>query len=558
MIRHSLLLLAALSLVPSLHAAPSPHPNVLIIFTDDLDFDEVGAYNPLAYPTATAQKASSQSEKSKTAAPPLTPNIDRLISESMDFTQMRMASTVCTPSRYALLTGQFCSRSLSLQKKFPTDGPACVEFNTDILPGQWDLPRALHDAGYTTGIVGKWHLTDTQRSDLVVSPPICDYTGKQNGPQDPSLPENAQRIRSAYGRAVKYLHDEMGWDYVSSIYMTNASQLGLPKPLWEHESNMEWFTAGVLKFLDQQKDTAKPFFLYFAPNIPHGGGGDKFAKVDSRATPEGLVDWHLGVQPTRQDVLRRVKEAGASNPWATWLDDGVGAILKKLADLGLAENTIVIFSSDQQSRGKWTCYEGAHVPFTVRWPAHVKAGSRCNASLSSVDVAPTLLELCDAPLPPAEQTIVDGLSFAPCLTGGTVPERPVLIEMGFGRAVVSNGWKYVAIRFPEDIAAELEQTGSKFSSLISPLRSGISRGGREAKSFPNFSDIDQLYNLKSDPLERHNLANDPESAPKLKEMKLLLTHALAPLPHVFGEFKTTSQKGSPAPIPPAPAVEQNP
>ncbi len=536
-----LCLVAVMPVLRSEVGAPAPaKPNVLIIFTDDLDFDEVGAYNPLAYPSSTADLAASgRARKPRSSVPPLTPNINRLIGESMDFTQMRMVTTVCTPSRYSLLTGQFCSRSRSLQEKWPVSGPACVEFNTDILPGQWDLPRALHDAGYTTGIVGKWHLTETRNSDLVVSPPISDYTGKPNGPQDPALPENADRVRAAYGRAVKYLHDEIGWDYASSIYMTNASQLGLPKPLWEHESNMEWFTAGALKFLDQQKGGTKPFFLYFAPNIPHGGGGDRFARADPRATPEGLVDWHLGVQPWREDVLRRVQEAGADNPWATWLDDGIGAILKKLDDLGLAENTIVIFSSDQQSRGKWTCYEGARVPFTVRWPGHVREGSRCDVPLAGIDVAPTLLELCGAPLPPATQAIVDGLSFAPCLTGGTVAARPVLIEMGFGRAVVSDGWKYIAIRFPEEMAEALRQKGGKFSSLVKPLREG-KKSGEEASTdrFPNFADPDQLYDLKADMLEQHNLANDPEHAGKLAEMKKLLADALAPLPHVFGEFKT--------------------
>lgn len=357
-------------------------PNVLVIFTDDLDFDEVGFFDPLVYPTNTAWREKFSKKKGNADGParrPLTPNINRLMSESMNFTQMRMVTTVCTPSRYALLTGQHCSRSLSLQEKHPTSGPACVEFNTDILPGQWSLARGMKDAGYMTGIVGKWHLSDAKKHDLIVNPPICDYTGKENGPQDPALPENAKRVRAAYERAVKHLSDDIGWDYVSSIYMNNANALGLPKPLWKHESNMEWFTAGALKFLEQQKGSDKPFFLYFAPNIPHGGGGARFAEVDPRATPEGLVDWHLGVQPSRQDVLRRVKEAGGArgSEWATWLDDGIGVVLKTIEDVGLANNTIVIFSSDQQSRGKWTCYEGARVPFTVRWPGRVKAGAQC-------------------------------------------------------------------------------------------------------------------------------------------------------------------------------------
>lgn len=527
-------------------SAADRKPNVLFIFMDDLDFDEVGVYDPQAYPTHTSEQAATgkTDRGNRPSVRPLTPNLDRLVKESMDFTQMRMVTTVCTPSRYALLTGQHCSRSRSLQEKFPTSGPACVEFNTEILPGQWSLARALHDAGYFTGIVGKWHLSGLNQKATdsfpgFVRPPICDYTGKLNGSQDPADPENARRVREAYDSGINHLTRELGFDFASSIYMANANLIGLPKPLWEQENNMEWFTAGALKFLERQKGSDKPFFLYFAPNIPHGGGAEKFAKADPRATPEGLVDWHLGVQPSREDVLRRTRAAGIKDAWATWLDDGIGVILKKLEDLGLAKDTIVILSSDQQSRGKWTCYEGARVPFAVRWPGKVKEASHCDVSLASVDVAPTLLELCGGKLPDNSQAVVDGRSFAPCLTGGTVAERPVLVEMGYGRAIVADGWKYIAIRFPEKMETEIKEKGIQVKSLISPRKNNHGADAAEG-SFPALSDSDQLYNLKTDMLEQHNLANDPEHAARLQEMKKLLSDALAPLPHVFGEFKTTS------------------
>jgi len=544
-------LFSLVALMPVLRAeavAPAQtKPNVLIIFTDDLDFDELGVYDPQSHPTTTAARAASGTplRENRKYVKPLTPNIDRLIRESMDFSEMRMVTTVCTPARYSLLTGQYCSRSRSLQEKWPVSGPACVEFNTDILPGQWYLPRALHDAGYTTGIVGKWHLSEEAHPGLGrVTPPICDYTGKEvSGSQNPADPENARRIREAYEDAIRFLKDKQGFDFACSIYMGNANQLGLPKPLWEHESNMEWFTAGAVKFLDGQKDASKPFFLYFAPNIPHGGGGEKFAAADPRATPEGLVDWHIGIQPSREDVLRRTRAAGVRDAWATWLDDGVGVILKKLDDLGLSKNTIVVFSSDQQSRGKWTCYEAARVPFAVRWPGKIKEGSRCDVSLAGVDLVPTLLELCGVKLPPPADAVVDGRSFAPCLTGGTVAERPVLIEMGFGRAIVANGWKYIAVRFPEKMEEEikvLQEKGKPLESYINPRRNELGRLGGEmppGAQFPSLADPDQLYDLKADMLEQHNLANDPEHASKLAEMKKLLADALTPLPHVFGEFK---------------------
>lgn len=532
--KHTLTLLALTLLLPlaALRAADVAKPNILVIFTDDLDFEEVGALVKFGDAALAGRK---RSEK-----PPLTPHLDRLIEQSQLFTQFHVATTVCTPSRYALLTGQHCSRSVSLQRKHPVTGAANVEFNTDILPGQWHLARGLKSAGYHTGIVGKWHLTDVKDSDTVVRPPICDYRSIPAGLQDPLLPDNAKRVRAAYARALQHLRDDQGWDYAASIYMANANVLGLPKPLWEHESNMEWFTAGVLKFLEQQKGSDKPFFLYFAPNIPHGGGGEKFAQSDPRATPEGLVDWHLGVQPPRADVLRRVKEVGApkGTAWATWLDDGIGVILKQLDDLGLAENTIVIFSSDQQSRGKWTCYEGARVPLTVRWPGKLKPGSRNDTLLSSIDLAPTLIELAGAKLPADSQAVVDGCSFVAALTGGSVPERPVLVEMGYGRALISGGWKYIAVRFPAAVTAKAAKLGKR-PTLIGDFDS---EAQRNPSHWPSFGKADQLFDLRADPMDQNNLAADPAHAAKLAEMRTLLKATLVPLPHVFGEFKTAASK----------------
>ena len=307
---------------------------------------------------------------------------------------------------------------------------------------------------------------------------------------------------------MKHLRGDIGWDYVSSIYVNNANALGLPKPLWQHESNMEWFTAGAVKFLEQQPRDGPPFFIYFAPNIPHGGGGERFAAADPRATPEGLVDWHLGVQPSRADVLRRVRAAGIppNFAWATWLDDGIGVILRKLEERGLVENTLVIFASDQQSRGKWTCYQGSRVPLTVRWPGRVAPGSLDATLLSSVDFAPTLLELAGGQLPVPAEAIIDGRSFASLLTGGAeVVERPVFVEMGYGRAILRGNWKYIAVRHPSPVLARAKSTG-QIPDLMGRFR--VTNNG-DRQRWPSYGAPDQLFELASDPLEQRNLAADP-------------------------------------------------
>lgn len=509
----------------------SDRPNILIIFTDDHDFHEVNALRPFSDSALAGQKPGQQ-------RPLLTPHLDRLVGQSRVFTQFHMASVVCTPSRYCLLTGQYGSRARSLVRQHPVSGPANVEFNTDIEAGQWHLARGLKEAGYTTAIVGKWHNTDERRTDVFVRPPIADYTGKEFGSQDPLLPENARRVRAAYDAALRHLREDIGWDFASSVYLSNANTLGLPRSLWQVENNMEWFTAGAVKFLESRKGAAKPFFLYFAPNIPHGGGR-RFLDADPRATPEGLVDWHLGVQPSRADVLRRVTEAGGdtNSAWATWLDDGIGVVLQKLEDLGLAESTLVLFSSDQQSRGKWTCYEGARVWLTARWFGRIAPGTRDDTLLGSIDLVPTLLDLAAAKAPEPGHAVLDGRSFAPALTGGSVTGKPVLIEMGYGRAILSSGWKYIACRYPARIEAQAAKLGKQPDFL------GRFREDKlVASTWPSYGQRDQLFDLKADPLEQTNLAADPAHAAKLAEMRTLLTEALAPLPHVFGEFKPTAGK----------------
>jgi arylsulfatase A-like enzyme len=509
-------------------------PNVLVIFTDDHDFEEIAAVRRWG--------DASLAGLSPKGSPPLTPHVDRLIGESMLFPQCHVGSVVCTPSRYCLLTGQYASRAASIAKRFPPHAPANVEFNTDIEPGQWHLGRGLAAAGYRTGYVGKWHNTDLKHSDLVVRPPICDYRGIENGPQDPTLPENARRVREAYDRAVSYMRDRIGFDYVSSLYMGNANQLGLPKPLWETEHNMEWFTAGAVTFLEQQQHSTQPFFLYVAPNIPHGGG-KRFLDSDPRATPEGLVDWHVGVQPSREDVLRRVLEAGgdANQAWNTWLDDGIGVILEKLTDLGLADDTIVVFASDQQSDGKWTCYEGARVPLAIRWPAHVSAGHVDHALVSSVDIVPTILDLCGVAPNAGDPPVLDGRSITPLLRGEAMQERPVLIEMGYGRAVIANGHKYIAIRHPPEVMQKAADTGDTPDFLG---RFGAKRDIAQMRNrWPAYGRPDQLYDLHNDPLEQHDLAGDPAHAETLAAMRAVLSAAIAPLPHAFGEFKEAAATG---------------
>lgn len=513
------LLLILCALCPSLCAAK---PNVIFIMTDDLDWEEITALRPYS-DYALAGKEPPKPKKVHT------PTLDKLVSESLLLTQCHIASTVCTPARYAFLTGQHCSRAHSIAKHFPPPQTPNIEFNVDIEADQWHLGRGMAAAGYYTGIVGKWHNADKMSHGYVVRPPISDFKGIERGPQDPALPANIAKIRRAYDSAVKIMREEQGFDFVSSVYLGNAFELGLPKVLSNCEHNMDWFTAGMAKFMEAQKDSGKPFFLYYAPNVPHGGS-KRFLEADPRATPEGLVDWHLGSQPSRQDALKRAKQNGVQPDyaWATWLDDGIAVLMKKLEDLGIADNTLIVFTTDQLTRGKWTCYQGVRVPVFIHWPGKVKPGID-NTVLSGMDLTPTIFDLIGGKLPEASQAIFDGKSFAPLLNGEKVAERPLLVEMGYARAVIADGWKYIATRLPTETS---RKTPVNLLGRPSSDKEQIPK-----HLYPSFGANDELFHLTNDPMEQTNLANDPAHAEKLAEMREKLKSLLQPLPHPFAEFR---------------------
>ena len=292
-------------------AAKEKRPNVLFIITDDQRLDTFGFLRNKAH----------------------TPHIDKLARASLYFTRAYASSSVCTPSRYSCLTGQYASRAPSdaFKRSTTDEGQTNVQWNTDIVPGQVTLPAVLRRAGYVTGAVGKWHnggpkTWKTLRSRL---PPDGD-------PSDP-------RVARALAEAQQALHAHVrscGFDYAEAINLGNFSAHPLRR-LRHH--NQEWITKAALDFIEANKK--KPFYLYMATTLMHGPTPIKSLGADPRITHGGLLPGPLEVQPPRESVLRRAKAAGVKGPLAaaTWLDDGVGVVMKKLDELGLAENTLVIY-----------------------------------------------------------------------------------------------------------------------------------------------------------------------------------------------------------------------
>jgi arylsulfatase A-like enzyme len=261
-------------------------------------------------------------------------------------------------------------------------------------------------------------------------------------------------------------------------------------------------------------------------------------------TGEGFVPEGFDVLPSREDVLRRNREAGFKDrdAYALWLDDGVGAILDKLKALDIDKDTLFIFVPDHGSfrHGKATLYDyGMRVPMLLRWPGRIAPGSRYDGLLANIDLSPTLLDLAGA-TPPADFAM-DGRSFKPALFGNPAPVREIVFaELGHSRAVKSKQWKYIALRYPsalqKKIANGVTFRGFKGAPLPAPYLTRNGHLGHYAsQENPHYFEADQLYDLRKDPEENNNIASQKPEI--VRELRKKLSHALKQFPgRPFGEF----------------------
>jgi len=490
--------IAILVLLLSSCAEEVRKPNVVIIYTDDHNFKHIGVYGGNV----------------------LTPNIDRIANEGALFNRFYVSSPVCTPSRYGVITGRYAGRSKALLNTQPTNQPAFIRWNTFLSEQEKTSAHLFREAGYVTGMVGKYHIGGE-----------FGHIGGDESYDDPGVKEN---IKSIYLKWQQNVKDVAGFDYVESLYGNNLHIVGVPKSMQYH--NMEWITKGALDFIDQNRDS--PFFLYMAPTLPHVPGPLESLKADPRITTAGMLEEPItGVQASRESVFERTRAAGIDDEDApmTWLDDGIGAVLDRLEKYGLLENTIVVFASDHQSpRAKMTCYEdGANAPGAIMWKGNIKPGQVSDALLSNVDVVPTLLDLAGIETPADYH--VDGKSWSGLLKGDVETlHESLYLEVVYQRAVVTKEWKYIAVRFPDRVNEQITPENRREFTIEG--KRGEDRYHNETK-FPGYYENDQLYYLVDDKAEQHNLANDPDYAEKLTEMKLLMKEYAQDMPHAFGEFK---------------------
>lgn len=481
-------------------------PNVLIILTDDQEINEIAKFG----------------------APALTPNMDMIANEGIVLDRFYVNSPVCSPSRYSLLTGRYSSRNKNIESLYPKTDPAFIRWNTDILPGKEETIASILKAnGYSTGMVGKWHLGQ----------PLPESTYFETNQLDPKNPEVAKRIKSFYEGMRQYVKEATGFEYVESLYGNNLHAIGLPASIQQH--NMDWVTKGALDFFQQYnpEKTGKPFFLYYAPTAPHIPDQVISMRSDPRITAEGLLDKSIdSVQPSRENVFKRVKGAGFEESTAplTWLDDGIGSLLSKLKEMGSLENTLIIFMSDNGSHhGKMTCYDiAAHMPAMIMWKGKIAPGSHLTELTANTDILPTILDACQIKKPGKYKT--DGISLLPAILKKQPLKRDFLyLEVVYQRSIITEKWQYIATRFPPATTKKINSQNRNQYSI-----EGEKQPDRyEAeKYFPGYFDDDQLYYLPDDPGEQNNLATNPANNETLKNMKDKLSTVVGGLYNSFGEF----------------------
>ncbi|WP_319589325.1 sulfatase-like hydrolase/transferase [uncultured Draconibacterium sp.] len=476
-----------------------------------------------------------------------TPIIDGLAKNGIIFTRAYVSSSVCSPSRYATLTGRYAGRceGKSFLKQFPSGKMTRVENNTELEENRENLPRLLQRAGYKTGFVGKSHVVDHH---LLNNPENREQAGlksyeKGADPKNPKVNKAMQHNHKFWAERIK----EFGFDYANGVYAANLKELNNDS-LNIH--NVEWKNKAALDFIDKSGD--EPFFLYYSETVPHGPApwlkknGKYTYGLDSniKFTSAGYAEEGFENMPDREEIKAEIEAIGKDpdHAWLRWFDHAVGSVVEKLKEKGKLENTLIVITSDHgnYNYAKSTIYEGGvKIPLMMYWPAGIKAGSVYNDLVQNIDYTPTFLDLAGVDLKSVKE--LDGVSLKETLKGNPKTVHDYLFfELGFARGVMTKDWKYITVRYDEKSEEMIEAghvwTGWNKHKFKQPYYIRNSHLGYHAALLnEHYFERNQLYNLNTDPKEDKNIAEvNPK---KVKKMKKLLVKKLKSFPdRPYGEF----------------------
>ncbi len=508
-LKHASVTVAALCAPDVVNAKKTDdRPNIILFVTDDQNKESVGAYGGKV----------------------LTPSIDRLAREGLRFENAHVPATVCTPSRYTLLTGRFPGNSYfkPYLAEHPPNKPGRPGFNVGLEDDNMNIGNVLRKAGYVTGLVGKLHVGPELKKREDYEALGLYYPDRDADPNATDTIAGWQRNERWYRKWVK----GKGFSWAKHNYWGNVKA-----PYNEH--NPEWTLEAAMEFVEENKD--KPFYLHYTTTLMHGGGGK--AWLDSMNHPlvsgAGKLNKLPKVIPSRDAIRRKVEAAkfDADSAGFTWMDATVGAILDQLDRLGIADNTLFVFVSDHGTEGKWSLHDhnGTAVPCIMRWPKVIKPKSVSASLIQTTDFVPTFFDVASVKKPKGYR--LDGVSLRRVLSD---PEHTVhdhlFFELGSARAVRTLNWKYLAIRYD---AAEFKRIQSADLKRLPRALAYIGNDKNLSNHLgrrPHFLESDQLYHLANDPKETSNLASNPEHSKHLMELKRILTKELKSQARPFGEF----------------------
>lgn len=486
-------------LIPAAEQSLTNKPNILIILADDLGYGDVQCYNP---------------RRGKIP----TPNMDRLASEGMRFTDGHCSSGVCSPSRYALLTGRYHWRTRLQQGIVPVWGGPL------IAPDRLTVAGLARQYGYRTGCIGKWHLgrdwpiRQEQRAHLT------GFGGKAGGGGEVSTTlTDAHRAtwREVFSRPIPGGPTARGFDeyfgtdvpnWPPYCFIENDRTVGIPSELlppeklvknqaslqgpalrdWQLEAILPTLLDRATDFIRRQAATKQPFLLYLPLTSPH--------------TPLAVNKQWLG-------------KSGLNlySDFVMETDAVVGRVLETLRQSGVAENTLVLVTSDNgcapyigadelESKGhfpsgplrgyKGAVFEGGHrVPFIVRWPAVVKPGTVCSHLVHQADLIATLADIFGKKLP--DDSGEDSFSMLPLLKGGDKPVREHAVSCASsGVPGLRRGpWKVIFERDPkaktdvqlynlDDDIGEKTNLAAEKPELVAEMRALMDRLVADGRSTP--------------------------------------------------------------------------
>ena len=406
------MLLAALLLAPlaawGAAEVPKARPNIIVILSDDLGWADLSCYGSTFYES---------------------PHLDNLAAQGMRFTQAYSSSPYCSPSRAAIMTGRYPAR-LKLTDYIPGNGKSGkflpAEMKMELPLEEVTIAEVLKGAGYATWHVGKWHLGDTgfypqnQGFDVNIAghagglPPSYFWPYGMDKKPDPN---------NYHSRGVPGLED------------------GKPG-----EHLCDRLTSEAMKLIEHRKPD-QPFFLYlpfYDVHIPAMAKPELVKKYQAKAAKMGLPNvksaptYDEGTVARGSEQPPKLLEQQVNITYAAMIetmDTNVGRLMAKLGELGLADNTVILFTSDNGGhfitsnrplRGckGWLYEGGVREPWFVRWPGVTKPGSTCDVPIINTDIFPTLLEAAGlAAMPDLHR---DGISIVPLLKGDTKPTHDAL------------------------------------------------------------------------------------------------------------------------------------